>query len=132
MSGSMKKSFKDFMEEAARSVKTVSVNEAKVLVDNPEVQFIDVRDYSELIAMGRIPGAEHASRGMLEFLVDPQSPHHNRVFASGKQFVLYCMSGGRSLLAAHRMQEMGVENVLSLDGGMKAWLGAGGATEAVE
>lgn len=128
----MKKSFQDFITEARRSVGTISASEAKALVGDPGVQFIDVRDYSELVAMGRIPGAEHASRGMLEFLVDHQSPYHNKVFASGKKFVLYCMSGGRSLLAAHRMQEMGVENVCSLDGGMKAWLDVGGATESVE
>ena len=126
------KSFKDFMAEARRSVKTIDVNEAMSLTADSQVRFIDVRDYSELVAMGRIPGAEHASRGMLEFLVDPQSPYHNKLFSSDKQFVLYCMSGGRSLLAAHRMQEMGIENVRSLDGGMKAWLEAGGDTEEVE
>ena len=125
------KSFRDFMTEAQRSVETIDVKEAISLIADPQVQFIDVRDRAELVAMGRIPGAEHASRGMLEFLVDPQSPYHNEVFSSGKQFVLYCMSGGRSLLAAHRMQEMGLENVCSLDGGMKAWLEVGGNTEEV-
>ena len=128
---SERKSFKDFMAEARRSVKVIDVNEARSLLDDPETQFIDVRDYPELEAIGCIPGAEHASRGMLEFLVDPQSPYHKKIFSSGKRFVLYCMSGGRSLLAAHRMQEMGMEKVCSLDGGMKAWLEAGGRTEEV-
>ncbi len=119
------------MVAAERSVETIDVKEAMSLAADPQVQFVDVRDYSELVAMGCIPGAEHASRGMIEFLVDPQSPYHNKIFSSGKRFVLYCMSGGRSLLAAHRMQEMGVESVCSLGGGLKAWLEAGGSTEEV-
>ena len=127
-----RKSFKDFLAEAQKAVKTVEASGAVEMIGDPGVQFIDVRDRQELVAMGRIPGATHASRGMLEFLVDPESPYHNDVFAADKKFVLYCMSGGRSLLAAHRMKEMGVENVCSLSGGFKAWLEAGGETETVE
>ena len=127
-----RKGFKDFMAEAQNSVNVIDVAEAIEMVDDPGVQFIDVRDRTELVAMGCIPGAVHASRGMLEFLVDPESPYHNKVFAADKKFVLYCMSGGRSLLAARRMQEMGIENVASLAGGLKAWLEVGGETELVE
>ncbi len=127
-----RKSFKDFLAEAQNTVDVVEVSRAMGMVGDPGVQFIDVRDRQELVALGRIPGAEHASRGMLEFLVDPESPYHNEVFAADAKFVLYCMSGGRSLLAARRMQEMGVENVCSLSGGLKAWLEAGGETESVE
>lgn len=127
-----RKSFKDYMKEAQSTVNVVNVAEAMEMLKSPDVQFIDVRDWSELAAIGRIRGAEHASRGMIEFLVDPESPYHNDIFSSDKEFVLYCKSGGRSVLAASRMQEMGFEKVHSLEGGLKAWLEAGGETEAVE
>ena len=127
-----RKSFKDYMAEAQRSVDVIDAAKAMEMAANPRVQFIDVRDRQELVATGCIPDAEHASRGMLEFLVDPESPYHNKIFAQDKEFVLYCMSGGRSTLAAHRMQEMGIERVHSLAGGLKAWLEAGGETQTVE
>ena len=127
-----KKSSKDFMAEAESSVDIIDVAKAMEKAGDSKVQFIDVRDRSELVAMGCITGAEHASRGMLEFLIDPQSPYHNKIFAEDKEFILYCMSGGRSLLAAHLMQEMGIENVHSLAGGLKSWLEAGGETESLE
>ena len=128
----IQKGFKDYMKEAQSTVNVVSVAKAMEMSKSPDVQFIDVRDWSELVANGRIPGAEHASRGMIEFLVDPESPYHKEVFASDKEFVLYCMSGGRSVLAASRMKEMGVEKVHSLEGGLRAWLEADGETESVE
>jgi rhodanese-related sulfurtransferase len=63
---------------------------------------------------------------MLEFLIDPESPYHNRVFASGKKFLLYCASGGRSALATQQVQEMGLHPVAHIGGGLKAWKEANG------
>ncbi len=126
------KSFKDFLTQAQAAVDVIEVGEAMKAAADPDVQFVDVRDLPELAALGKIPGAVHASRGMIEFLVDSESPYHNELFAGDKKFILYCMSGGRSLLAAHRMKEMGFDRVCSLSGGLKAWLEAGGETEAVE
>ena len=127
-----KKGFKDYMAEAQSSVDVIDVAKAMEMAGNPDVQFIDVRDRQELIATGCIPDAEHASRGLIEFLVDPESPYHNKVFAGNREFVVYCMSGGRSILAAQRMQEMGIERVHTLAGGLKAWVEAGGETQAVK
>jgi rhodanese-related sulfurtransferase len=69
---------------------------------------------------------------MLEFWVDPDSPYHKPVFASGKRFVFYCQSGWRSALAAQAVQRMGLPGVAHVGGGFTAWKAAGGAVEVVE
>ena len=132
MSVQIKKSYRDFVAEAVNVVDVVDINEVKQDIDDPDVLFVDVRDRSELLEHGKIQGAQHASRGMLEFLVDPGSPYHNKVFAQDKKFILYCMSGGRSTLAAYRMKEMGFDKVATLDGGFKGWKEAGGKIETIE
>lgn len=125
----MKKGIKDLLAEANGRVKAYTVDEARGLLDDDGVVFIDVRDEAELRETGKLPGAVHASRGMLEFYVDEGSPYHMDVFDSGKELVFYCKSGGRSALAAQRAQEMGVERVASMTGGMLAWKEAGGPVE---
>jgi rhodanese-related sulfurtransferase len=91
-----------------------------------------VRDIRELEKEGRIPGAVHAPRGMLEFWVDPASPYHRPVFATDATLVLVCAMSWRSALAAKALQDMGVENVADLDGGFDAWRAAGAPVERRE
>jgi rhodanese-related sulfurtransferase len=91
-----------------------------------DVAFIDVRDLPELERDGMIPGAVHASRGLLEFLVDPESPYYKDVFDSGKKLILYCATGMRSALAAQRLQELGLSRVAHVGGGITAWKAANG------
>src|SRR3546814_15201412 len=79
-----------------------------------------------------IPGAVHAPRGMLEFWVDPESPYHRDVFASGKKFLFYCASGWRSALATQAVQRMGLEPVAHNGGGLTAWRESGGPVEEKE
>jgi len=99
----MKKGFKRLLAEANDAIVTYTPAEAQALLGDESVVFVDVRDLPELKREGKIPRAVHASRGMLEFLVDPESPYHKPVFASDKKFLLYCASGGRSALAAQRL-----------------------------
>lgn len=127
----MKKGIKDLLAEANGLVKTYSVEEVRSFLDDDGIVIVDVRDEVELRETGKLPGALHASRGMLEFYVDEGSPYHMDVFRSGKEIVFYCKSGGRSALAAQRAQEMGVEQVASMTGGMLAWKEAGGPVEPV-
>ena len=122
----MQKSFKDYLAEANASIETCSVQDALHMHGKADCVFVDVRDGAELAEEGRIPGAHHASRGLLEFKIDPSSPLHDPVFASGKRFVFYCGTGGRSALAAHRASEMGLEQVASMAGGFGAWKSADG------
>lgn len=86
---------------------------------------IDIRDIRELEREGRIDGAFHAPRGMLEFWVDPQSPYHKDIFAQSRDLILFCASSWRSALAAKTLQDMGMTNIYDMDGGFTAWKAAG-------
>jgi rhodanese-related sulfurtransferase len=123
------KSAKELVTAANTRVPTVRVEDALSLVGDSETVFVDLRDSAELHRDGRIPGAVHVNRGMLEFVLDPTSPNHNSVFSSGKKIVFYCATGGRSALAADTAQQMGLQKVAHLGGGFKAWAEAGGAVE---
>lgn len=114
------------VEEATAGIESVPVDEALALVGDPSVQFVDIRDVRELDREGMIPGACHAPRGMLEFWVDPESPYHREVFASGRTFILYCAAAARSALATKTLQDMGFGPVAQLAGGFAAWKAAGG------
>ncbi len=128
----MNKGYKQLVSEANANVQTVPAAEAMKELQTNDVAFIDIRDLPELERDGKIPGAIHASRGMLEFYADPESPYHKDVFASGKKLLLYCASGGRSALAAQRLQEMGLSDVAHVSGGLKAWKEANGPVEALK
>jgi rhodanese-related sulfurtransferase len=128
----MKKGYKQLVAEANAVVETVPAAEAVKRLQTEEVVFVDIRDLPELERDGKIPGAVHASRGMLEFHADPESPYHKDVFASGKTLLLYCASGGRSALAAQRLQEMGLAHVAHVAGGLKAWKEVNGPLEPIK
>jgi len=127
----MKIGYKQLIADAERDIETVGVADAIALHGDPDVTFVDLRDPRELTREGKIPGAFHAPRGMLEFWVDPESPYHKDVFASGKRFVFYCQSGWRSALATQAVARMGLKRVSHVGGGFGAWKQAGGPVEAV-
>jgi rhodanese-related sulfurtransferase len=126
------KNVKDLVADANTRVKNVTASEALPLTQDSNTVFVDLRDSAELERDGKIPGAVHVNRGMLEFTIDPAMPYHDPVFASGKKILFYCAGGGRSALAADTAQRMGVENVSHLAGGFKAWRDANGPTEPVK
>jgi len=128
----MKVGFRKLVERAEAEIETISVDKAMALHRNDDVVMVDLRDVRELYREGKIPGAFHAPRGLLEFWVDPDSPYYNPVFGSGKKFVFYCNLGWRSALAVQSMQVMGLENLCHIAGGFDAWKAAGGAVEAKE
>jgi rhodanese-related sulfurtransferase len=117
----MNKTVKSMVDDAMSVITTYSVEDAVELHGRDDVQFVDLRDVRELEREGIIPGAFHAPRGMLEFWVDPASPYHKPVFASGKQFVLFCAMGWRSALATKTLQDMGIDKVAHIEGGFDAW-----------
>ena len=92
--------YKALVAEAESRIETVSVEEAQALHGNDAVVFVDLRDPRELEREGRMPGAFHCPRGMLEFWIDPESPHAKPVFSQDKRFVFFCGGGWRSALAA--------------------------------
>jgi rhodanese-related sulfurtransferase len=121
----MKKGFRQLVDEAKSRITTISLDAARARLDRDDVVFVDLRDVRELEREGMIPGAFHCPRGMLEFWIDPDSPYHKDVFASGKEFVFYCNGAWRSALAADVAQQMGLERVVEMDGGFAAWKNAG-------
>jgi len=127
----LKTGYKALLDAAEKEIRTLSVDEAKALHGRDDVQFVDIRDIRELQREGRIPSAFHATRGMLEFWIDPESPYYKDVFGQDKTFVFYCQSGWRSALATQTVQRMGLDNVCHIGGGYRAWKDAGGATEAL-
>ncbi|HIE19713.1 MAG TPA: rhodanese-like domain-containing protein [Rhodospirillales bacterium] len=122
----LKTSIKQMVEEAESSIKTIPVAEAISLLDSDDHVFVDLRDVRELDHEGMVPDAFHAPRGMIEFWVDPESPYHKDIFASGKTFVFYCRSGWRSALSTKTVQDMGLDNVCHIGGGFGAWMEAEG------
>ncbi len=126
------KGVKDLVAAAEADIETVSVAEAKAAQEGGNATIVDLRDVRELWREGKIPGAVHAPRGMLEFWVDPASPYHRDVFASGNKFIFYCQSGWRSALATKAVRDMGLEPVAHIGGGFTAWVEAGFSTEEVK
>ncbi|MBY6266283.1 rhodanese-like domain-containing protein [Azospirillum sp. 412522] len=92
------------------------------------VLIVDVRDAPEVQASGKVPGAVHVPRGMLEFRADPTSPYHDKNFDPARTVVVYCASGGRSALAGVALQELGYTDVRNM-GGFKDWAEKGLSVE---
>ena len=128
----LKKGIKELVASAEADIETVSVEEAKAAQEDGGATIVDLRDVRELWREGKIAGAVHAPRGMLEFWVDPESPYHRDVFASGKKIIFYCAGGLRSALATKAVQDMGLEPVAHIGGGFAAWKGAGLPLEEVK
>jgi rhodanese-related sulfurtransferase len=125
-------SSRQLVADAEREIETVTVEHALALHGRDDVVLVDIRDIRELQRDGRIPGAFHCPRGMLEFWIDPASHYHKPVFAEDKRFVFFCAGGLRSALAAHAAQRMGLTPVAHIRGGFGAWKAAGGPVEMPE
>tara|TARA_B100001057_G_scaffold287555_1_gene287630 strand:- start:573 stop:956 length:384 start_codon:yes stop_codon:yes gene_type:complete len=111
----------ELVNSALKEIKTISTDEAHKLVENGETNLIDIRDVRELQKEGKVDGATHIPRGMLEFWLDPSSAY----FKDGKldlnkEMVLFCAGGLRSALAAKSLKDMGFEKVSHIDGGFGA------------
>lgn len=128
----VKKGVKELVAAAEADIETMSAADAKAAQEGGNATIVDLRDVRELWREGKIAGAVHAPRGMLEFRVDPASPYHRDVFASGGKFIFYCQSGWRSALATKAVQDMGLEPVAHIGGGFTAWVEAGLPTEEVK
>lgn len=125
----MKLKAQQMMAAANAVIDTISIHDAMDCFSDSQFAFIDVRDDSERDATGQIPGAVSASRGFLEFIVDPSMPMHNPVFSSDKKLIVFCATGGRSTLATKTLIDMGLHNVQNMAGGFAAWKEAGGSVE---
>ena len=130
MSQKITTGFRAMIDAAEREIENLTAEQAIAQHGRDDATFIDLRDPRELEREGRMPGAFHCPRGMLEFWVDPESPYHKPVFAEDKRFIFFCAGGWRSALAAQTAQRMGLQPVAHIRGGFGAWRKANGPVEA--
>jgi rhodanese-related sulfurtransferase len=121
--------FRALVDAAEREIETLSAEDALKLHGRDDVVFVDLRDIRELQREGKMPGAVHCPRGMLEFWIDPESPYHKAAFAEDKKFLFFCAGGWRSALAAQTAHRMGLKPVAHMHGGFGAWRKANGPIE---
>lgn len=121
----MPKGYKAMLDEAMAQIVTLTPAQAAEQLDKADTVFVDLRDPRELERDGMIPNAFHATRGMLEFWIDPESPYHKPFFAEDKQFIFYCAGGLRSALATKTAKDMGLQKIAHIEGGLGEWKKAG-------
>jgi len=124
----MAANLKEMMDAANAAVPRITPAQARDMIAHGNTLIVDVRDALEVEKSGKIAGAVHVSRGLLEFRADPDSPSHDKNFAKDKNVIVYCGSGGRAALSGKVLKDMGYERVYNL-GGFKDWAESGGAVE---
>jgi len=124
----MASSVREMLAEANAAVPRLNPAEVRDMTGKETVLIVDVRDAPELASGGKLKGAVHVSRGMLEFRADPESPYHNPVFQKDKTVLVYCASGGRSALSGKTLKDLGYQSVYNA-GGFKDLADAGLETE---
>jgi rhodanese-related sulfurtransferase len=115
--------FVALVEDSKSRIREVSIADVRAKLERADrFELVDVREDSEWAA-GRIRGARHIGRGVLERDVEKAIPD------TRAEIVLYCGGGYRSALAADSLRKMGYTRVLSMEGGWREWQSAGGPTE---
>jgi len=115
------KSSQTLVSEALKEIKTISTDEAIKMINDNQCNLIDIRDIRELEKDGKVEGAKHIPRGMLEFWLDPESFYFKEgKLDMDKEMVLFCAGGLRSALAAKSLKDMGFKKVSHIDGGFGA------------
>jgi rhodanese-related sulfurtransferase len=123
----MGKSVKDLVAAADAVVPRITPDEARQKMEAGAL-VVDVRDAVEVEQSGKVAGAVHIPRGMVEFRADPDTPYYDASFGKDKAVILYCGSGGRAALSGKALKEMGYDEVYNL-GGFTDWAQSGGAVE---
>ena len=120
------KSIQSLVNSALQEIKTITANEAYKMLEDNNCNLIDIREINELDNTGRVEGANHIPRGMLEVYLDPNSPIiQNGQIDKNKELILFCAGGVRSALAVKSLKEMGYEKVSHIDGGFGAMMNNG-------
>ena len=119
------KSIQTLVNNAMQEIKTISADEAYKLFENNNCNLIDVREINELENSGKVQGANHLPRGMLEVYLDPNSPvFQNGQLDQDKEFVLFCAGGVRSALAVKSLKDMGYQKISHIEGGFASIAGS--------
>ena len=119
------KSIQTLVNDAMQEIKTISADEAYKLFENNNCNLIDVREINELENSGKVQGANHIPRGMLEVYLDPNSPvFQNGQLDQNKEFILFCAGGVRSALAVKSLKDMGYQKISHIEGGFASIAGS--------
>ncbi len=111
--------FLSLVNEAKKKIKECRASDVlKMITEGEKFTFVDVREDDEWKA-GRAKRAIHLGKGVIERDIESAVPDKNT------KIVLYCGGGFRSALAAESLQRMGYTNVISMDGGIRAWRESG-------
>ena len=115
------KKFEDLMSVKSE-INNISASEVNDKLNDPNVQFIDVRD-KESFLKGTIGNAIHMDRAFLEFYLAEGSPLENKFFKENpdKEYIVFCGVGGQGTLSTKTMKDMGVKNVKNITGGIAEW-----------
>jgi rhodanese-related sulfurtransferase len=124
----MATSLKQLMDAANAAVPRITPADAKDMIAKGNVLVVDVRDAAEVAQTGKVAGAVHAPRGLLEFRADPEAPTHDKNFSKDKTVIVYCASGGRSALSGKLLKDFGYDKVYNL-GGFEDWAESGGSID---
>ena len=119
---------KQMLEAANAAVPKITPAQAKEMIAKGNTLVVDVRDGTEVAATGKVAGAVHVQRGLLEFKADPAAPSLDKNFSKDKTIIVYCASGGRSALSGKTLKDLGYDKVFNL-GGFKDWADSGGAID---
>ena len=112
------KSIGELVKEALDEIKTISSDQAYEMLKDKNCNLIDIRESNELENTGRVEGASHIPRGMLEVYLDPNSPiFQNGQVDQNKELILFCAGGVRSALAVKSLKDMGYQKISHIDGG---------------
>ena len=124
----MSKTVKNMLEEAFAKVPMVEPKEAMEWLNDSDTIFVDVRDTLSIQDTGKVKGAIHAERGMIEFFADQEHELGKEEMKPEKRVILYCGAGGQAALAGKTLMDMGYEKVFNV-GSFKGWKDAGGPTD---
>ena len=120
------KSIQNLVSKAMSEIKTINADEAYQKFENNNCNLIDIREINELDNTGRVEGASHIPRGMLEVYLDPNSLMiQNGQIDKNKELILFCAGGVRSALAVKSLKEMGYEKISHIDGGFAVMSSSG-------
>lgn len=121
----MARTVQDLVAEARGRIEEIAPDQ---LAARDDCGLIDVREPGEY-ARGHLPGAINLPRGVLEFQIHAHPAMacttSEALAVADRELVLYCLTGGRSALAADSLQALGFTRVRSLAGGLTAWRNAG-------
>ena len=125
----MTKSMQEIIQEAYNEVPQINPEEALEMQNNGAL-IIDTRESNELAMTGKIKGAVHIPRGLIEFQNKETNPTGVDGFTKDKKIILYCAAGARAALAGKALKDLGFSSVYNL-GGFPDWINSGLPVEKV-